>query len=775
MKSISLAITALFLSVALQAQSLETVIKAWLDDAPNGFQNSFDKYGRSYGGHCVDIDALYSSFSGSQYKAYFELKPQGSLLQTYNRVKSQMVNWSFLQGWESSSSVYLDHNITYKATKPNGELWMVGLSIGQNYDGSKPEILSLFISRDGLKSPRVDVPDKETKPLSNNSTVNLKSRLADQKGKEALKRFIAAADNDFEDILLKGSLQKGVYKVKEGHLNPQADQPFITVKDEPQKRILTLRFQIDNPKNHFVFFDLFYEPYNYNSIFNETEWDLDQSDMWKAEHKTKPYLVVKKGYEKGLDVLEIVAVKRAYRKNLAANPDLVNNDCIKGDCVNGFGIVKYTENYIPYRYEGGFRDGKFHGIGYIYKESKNGLTIIDLERNREGSDLLLYIGHHRDGKRQGEGLSYAYAEFKDPVRSFREKSEYFNSAEQTGVFNYVYQTYDADTLASETLCSFVYHKATPDTDLSIEQPFTTDYGQCVSGNCQNGTGVLKIKNLGNYEGQFINGQANGKGILKMPTGEWKRFEVNQGIPKYIRTLKLPAGVSRLAAAKRKVWLLADHDCIEGDCYNGEGLQLRINADRFRRYNVSHHGYTRSSFQNGVAEGRFKILSLEDPQTTVDGIFRNGKFNGTLIVREANKSTPEYEYYQHGRRVTKDGRDYAEYLEEQRELWQEDYERKLQAAMAEGAAEAKRRRAEAEALRRNAEAKKSTSSSRPRSHRCSSCNGTGSYWNEVITQDCTITYDYTYSSGKYYQTSTHCRDVVNGSYITCPVCNGRGRY
>ena len=489
MKCTAVTIIALLLSVALQAQSLETVVKAWLDDAPNGFHNVFDKYGRNCGGHCVDIDAMYGSLSGADYKTYFELKPQGSLIQTYNMLKSQMDNWSLLQGWESSSSVYVQNNINYKTTKPNGEIWIVGLSIGQNYDASKPEILSLYISRIGLKTPRVAVPDKETKPLSNTSTntstTNLKSRLADDKGKEALKRLIAAADNDFEDIIIKSTLQEGVYQVQEGYLNPQTDQPFITVTDEPQKRTLTMRFQIDNPKNYFIFFDLFYEPYNYNSLFSNTEWDLDQSDMWKAEHKTKPYLIVKKGYEKGLDVLEITAVKRAYRKYLAANPDLANNDCIKGDCVNGFGILKYIDDNTPYRYEGGFRNGKFHGIGYVYRESKNGLTIIDLERNREGNDFLLYIGHYKNGKRQGAGLSYAYAQFKDPVRSFREKSEYFNSEEQTGTFNYVYQTYDADTLASETLCSFIYHKSTPDTYLSIEQPFNTASGQCISGKVKN--------------------------------------------------------------------------------------------------------------------------------------------------------------------------------------------------------------------------------------------------------------------------------------------------
>jgi len=773
MKKIVTCLFGLLLAVCVQAQSFETVVKAWFDDAPNGFQNVFVEYGRHCGGYCIDIDAMSNTYSGT-YQAYLELKPQGTLLETYNSLKAQMENWSLLQGWESTSLVYTDHNIRYKTIKPNGEQWILSLTIGQNYDASKPKILSFFISRSGLKSPRVAVPDKETLPLTsaNASIVNLKSRLADDKGKGALVQLIAAADNDFEGILLKNTFQDNVYQVREGHLNPKAEKPFITVTEEPQKRTLTIRFQIDNPKNHFVFFDLLYDPYNYNTLFRETEWELDGSDMWKAQHKTKPYLIVQKGYENGLDVIEIIAVKKAYRKNLMANPDLVNNDCLEGDCVNGFGIMKYTENYNPYRYEGGFKNGKFHGIGFIYRESRNGLTLIDLERNRQGNDLLLYMGHHQEGRRVGKGLSYAYAQFKDPVRSFREDSEYFQEGEQTDVFNYIFQDFRADTLYSERLCSFTYHKKSSTTYHSIEQPFTTEFGQCVSGDCQNGFGVLDIKNLGRYEGQFLGGAANGSGILKMATGEWKQFEVHNGIPEYIRTLKLPGGVSRLAAAERMVWLLADNDCIAGNCYNGQGLQLRVSADRFRRYNVRYRGWVRTSFQNGIPEGPFKIKSLDGPSYTVEGTFKNGVFDGTLNAYFPNESIPRQEYYQAGNRVTKDGRDYGEYLAEQYKLWQEDYERRRKEAIAEGIAENKRRIAEAEA--RRIRASKTTTTS-PRSHYCHSCNGTGSYWNEVVTQDCTITYDYTYSSGKYFQTSTHCRDVVNGGYISCPVCGGDGRY
>ena len=776
MKRIVVSIAGLLLAFSVQAQSFETVVKAWLDDAPNGFHNVLAEYGRNCGGYCLDIDALYGDFSGSSYKAYLELKPQGSLVDTYNSLKAQMENWSLLQGWETSSSVYTDHNIMFKTKKPNGEQWIVRLGIGKNYDASKPRILSFLISRSGIKSPRVEVPDKETFPLtgagSNAPIVNLKSRLADERGKAALRQLIAAADTDFEGIILKNTLQNNVYQVREGHLNPQAEKPFITVTDEPQKRTLTLRFQIDNPKNHFVFFDLLYPPYNYNTLFPKTEWELDESDMWKADHKTKPYLIVKKEYEQGLDVLEIIAVKKAYRANLAANPDLVNNDCLEGDCVNGFGIMKYTDNDRPYRYEGGFKNGKFHGIGFIYLESRNGLTLIDLERNRQGMDLLMYMGHHQEGKRIGKGLSYAYAKFKDPVRSFRDKSEYFQDGEQTEVFNYVFQDFRADTLYRERLCSFTYHKKSSTTYHSIEQPFTTEFGQCVSGDCQNGFGILHIKDLGRYEGQFLNGAANGLGILKMATGEWKQFEVHNGIPEYIRTIKLPGGVSRLAAAGRNVWLLADNDCIAGNCYNGQGLQLRVNADRFRRYNVNFRGCVRASFQNGVAEGPFKILSFDGQKVIADGTFRNGVFDGTVNAYQSNGNTSQQEYYKAGRRVTKDGRDYAEYLAEQYENWQEDYERKRKEAIAEGIAESKRRMAAAEARRIRASKKATT---RPRHHHCNSCNGTGNYWNEVVTQDCTVTYDYTYSMGKYFKTSTNCRDVVNGGYITCPVCGGDGWY
>ena len=113
---------------------------------------------------------------------------------------------------------------------------MVSLTVGQNYDASQPRILSLFVSRNGLTSPRVAVPDIETFPLTGTTgssapLVNLKSRLANEKGKAALRQLISAAESDFEGIILKNTLQNNEYQVREGHLNPQADKPFITVSD----------------------------------------------------------------------------------------------------------------------------------------------------------------------------------------------------------------------------------------------------------------------------------------------------------------------------------------------------------------------------------------------------------------------------------------------------------------------------------------------------------------------------------------------------------------
>ncbi|HKK74094.1 MAG TPA: hypothetical protein VJ953_03390 [Saprospiraceae bacterium] len=790
MKNIISLCIALLMSTGCYAQQFEQWVRKWIEDSPNAFESVEQEYLKNGSQICGEILDTYGSNDLGVANFYADLEIASSqkytrkelhdLFHTHKDKLKAMIHfkdWSYhesIQRYFGSVS-YVDEKEGNKrscelALEKRGAFEMVILKF--EFHGTSAKAGKLAKNHDQNRKLRSeDTTILAPSLLSFNQ--DIRGVLNQAQGKAAFKDLLTAADDDFANII-STQQENDYFLVKPNALNPQAPEPHQIIHDKGQMRIeLHLRFvelygavgwQFDDEVNQGL-----------NAILKE-DWEITKkvNGEWTAVLKNgQKHKRIVKRQKNNRDYLVIEVIKKPFRSLIAQYPQLLEGNCVAGNCVEGAGKFIFQENDLyTVSYQGDFKNGLYEGIGFVYLKylSKEGIISFDLDHFTNKNERLLFIGHYRQGKRYGKGIAYAYAKYKDPLINFRKESEYFQEGESTGVFSYIFQDYEADSLLSEELCSFVYYQPNTKTSFKIVQPFTTAYGNCISGSCQNGFGTLKIEGLGVFEGEFLNGKAQGLGILKLPTGEWKYFASHQGIPQYLRTLKLPAGVSRLAAAERHVWLLANDDCLEGNCYDGEGLRLRISADRFRKYNVPYRGYVRTTFKQGIATGKFKIFSLWGPEITVEGIFEKGAFEGEIVVQWAREDTPRYEYYQSGRKVTKDGQDYAEFLLEQEKKWKESYERRRQAAIAEGRAERERRAAEARTKR----ATKAQSQPVRRSSYCNNCKGTGSSYEEVVTQDCTITYDYTFSNGKYYQTSTHCRDVVNGGYTTCPVCRGDGR-
>lgn len=777
-------------SLSLQGQNFEKCLMQWIKDAPNAFEQVEKNYsekasqacGKVVENHGVNHDGI------GNFRAVLEIASskdgykRNELHERFHQLKTQMQEISKLKSWEYKEFIqrYFGR-ITYQkeqaestyscelALKTYGDYEAILLTI--KYKGPS--------DKEGKLSPWGDelrVPSKEDTTILAATKLefnqDIRADFVQPQGLESFKNLLAAAENEFQSIKAAKTAEEQVYLVKPNFLNPKAPEPHQIIVDKGQMRIeLQLRFvelygalgwRMDSIKKSF------------NQLLKE-DWNIQQKidGSWSAQLKNgKKHIQIVRRQKNNIDYLVIEVIKKPFRTLVQKYPQLLKGNCLKGNCINGFGSFVAQDNQLRVRYEGSFKDGYYDGIGEIYIKS----NLVEDEEH------LVFTGTHKKGEREGYGITYDVN--ADPLKNFRKESEYFQKEEQTTVFSYMFQEYKADSLMKESLCSFLYYDPNSKENLEIKKAFTLDNGKCISGDCENGEGRLSILNLGELEGRFINGKANGKAILKLETGEWKSFFVYKGVPKYLRTLKLPDGVSRLAAAKRHVWQLADFDCLEGNCYNGQGIRLRMNCDRFLKYNIDYPGYIKATFKNQQAVGAVEIFPIEDWAAKAKGQFKNGALDGKWTVKWPQQNEISYEYYKEGRRVTESGQDYAEFLAEQREAWQADYERRLAEAIAEGRAEAARREAE---LRKRREAeRKRQGLGKPRRYRCS-CNGSGVQWVTTTHQDCTTTYSYNYSHGEYRSnghysetpvysasSSTNCRDVESGHYAPCH-CGGRGWY
>ena len=126
---------------------------------------------------------------------------------------------------------------------------------------------------------------------------------------------------------------------------------------------------------------------------------------------------------------------------------------------------------------------------------------------------------------------------------------------------------------------------------------------CTYGNCENGKGTYAYSNGFRYEGNFVNGLREGRGMLKGSDGSWYDGMWVQDKFHGQGTYVWPNGAKYIGA-----W--------ENGVQNGYGIYFYTNGDKYTGYFKDNllHGEGKYTWADGTSEG---------------GIYENGK----LVVRK----------------------------------------------------------------------------------------------------------------------------------------------
>lgn len=312
---VAIMLTFLIAGVSSASQSLEEVVNDWLMDAPNGFHNAFEKYGRDAHGFFHDIDFMISNgWRSIDYAVGFEVRPKESLEQTFQSLESDMAKWELLKGWEKERSVHSSHNITYRR-KQGQEMQVVSLALGQNYDASKNWIVLLTIRWNNTRPPKKNVPDKLSMPDPSSGLVtSILGRLKKEQARDAFLHLVGDADNDFKNIIIHESLENGIYRVQPNYLNPKAPVPFVQVEERARIRRLVIRFvQPDENKAQYTFLDAC-DALGMNELL-EKDWRIEAGDAWKAHSKSGTHKKCYKGVDRQGDFFVLEVTKKDYRND----------------------------------------------------------------------------------------------------------------------------------------------------------------------------------------------------------------------------------------------------------------------------------------------------------------------------------------------------------------------------------------------------------------------------------------------------------------------------
>ena len=613
-------------SLASSAQTLEGFLQEWIADAPNGYNNVFKKYGREGNGLIKDIDALGATVSDTKrYYVHFEMNLEGTLDETFEFYRKKIAQFDFLRGWALDKPPHTP-GITYRQGKGDQNYVQFGLQQYQNYDGTKGPIVSLWIVR-ACSYCTTNTPDKNTIPPPRKNTYSIIELLQTQKGKFALQALFADAENDFENIIDRNSLNQGVYQIKTNFLNPAAEFPFIYVTETMDTRSLVIRFLQPTQKKRFVTEKILNDP---SIILKETlalDWQIaTTSQHWEAIPKAgaDSYKKLNQVFDSYGDHLELKVIRKPYRKENPAYQLAGQGGCKSGNCVEGFGELVYHKGEQAYRYIGQFKSAKFHGLGVLYRTGP-GQSITE-----DGRPIPTYIGQFIEGEKAGLAGKYRiepiakYWPAMDANYRRRKAEEGLQESDLTASTSYyLFSTNKKGEVLREQV-HFLHHQAAGMKPILIDKPFAAAFGNCLSGDCQNGEGVLRLEGIGDFRGKFIDGTAYLTGLLTVETGEVFSVWVEFGFPKRFRTVKLPEGVSRLDLAKRRVWKMTAFDCLEGNCWNGNGKQFFGDPDRFSQTPLEEGGLTgilEGAFQKG-RPGHAVLLPLSGRNLQITGNFTN---------------------------------------------------------------------------------------------------------------------------------------------------------
>lgn len=184
--------------------------------------------------------------------------------------------------------------------------------------------------------------------------------------------------------------------------------------------------------------------------------------------------------------------------------------------------------------------------------------------------------------------------------------------------------------------------------------------QCVTGDCQDGTGTYTMSDGGRYVGQFQNGEITGKGNCYYEDGSWYQGDWLKGYP-HGKGVMVSATGQRQEGIWRKGHLVKEEEitaeefiikgkennregCVTGDCVNGQGIYIypsgAVYIGDFRNGLIHGIGvcyYSDGSKYQGEWTDRFP--NGKGTKTYTDGTKRTGLWkNGQPIDANGNIET-----------------------------------------------------------------------------------------------------------------------------------------
>lgn len=379
------------LTSAVHAQTLEKIVEDWLNDAPNAFQNAFEAYGRTGNGYFSDIDYFNSSgWRSFGYHVGFEMKPTGTPSETYKEYETLLASWDLLTGWDVKKSPDTEIYIRYQR-KIGDETQEVFLQQGYNYDASKSNLVTLTIAWSGLKGTKKQLPKKDEKPDPvTGETMSIVGRLRTPEGRAAFLQLANDSVNGFENIIVKDTLQDGVYQIVPSYLNPKSTGPFIHVEDGELIRKLVIRFVQPNGEKADYSFAEGCIALDLDSLM-EANWIVDDSDAWNAVSKKDKYRKCYKRWGESGDYLVMEAPVVGHQKKRV---DAVKERVLKNLGEHGYSLLDaayFPVSELPKDLEWDLHSGNYYYAAALCSETDPEFQLI-LKKELSGYANSLITG-----------------------------------------------------------------------------------------------------------------------------------------------------------------------------------------------------------------------------------------------------------------------------------------------------------------------------------------------------------------------------------------------